>query len=150
MKKFMTFIACITFLSTALSTGAAAQCANRMAGGHEAGAEAGPAKCGMAAVSPEIMQKFNKETRALQEQLIDKQSALKKEWLKDDPDPDAIAAMLKAIVDINKDMAKAAKKLGMKPSCHMFKMDCCGGGGCGGGMGGCGGGMGGMRGCGMK
>jgi hypothetical protein len=87
---------------------------------------------GATAVAPETLQKFNKETKGLQEQLIDKQAFLKKEWLKDDPDPDAIANIQKSIVDIQRDMQKAAKKLGMKGcygACPTF-MGCGGGGGC--------------------
>jgi hypothetical protein len=61
---------------------------------------------------------------------------LKKEFLKDDPDPDAIASIKIAIIGIEKEIQKVAKKLGMKNcygSCPMFQGNGCGMG-CGGGM----------------
>ena len=106
MKKLTALTALAAFLTMALSASAMAQ------NGHKADA---PAQCAAGpAVSPELLQKFNKETKAFQEQLIDKQALLKKEFLKDDPDPDAIATIKKAIIDIEKEMQKVAKKLGMK------------------------------------
>ena len=133
MKNVMTIISAIAFLTMALPTGTMAQ------GGHkEGGAKCNPAP----AVTPETMQKFKKETRGLQEQLIDKQAALKKEFLKDNPDLDSVAVIKKAIIDIERDMQKVARKLGMKMPCHMSGGCVCGGGmGMGGGMGGCGGEM---------
>jgi hypothetical protein len=149
MKNFSTLTVLVAFLTMALSVGAMAQC-GYMGGPMKVSPAAGPA------VAPEILQKFNKETKALQEQLIDKQASLKKEFLKEDLDPEAIATIRKAIIDVEKEMQKVAKKLGMKNwycARHMFQGNGCGGEGCGGGgMGGgmgCGGGMGGgMRGCG--
>jgi hypothetical protein len=127
-----------SFLTIALSAGAMAQCP--MQGGQKAG---GPMQCTAGpAVTPEIFQKFNKETRVFQEQLIDKQALLKKEFLKDDPSPDSIATVKKAMIDIEKEIQKVAKKFGMKNwycSCPMLMGNGCGGGGgCGGGMRGCG------------
>jgi hypothetical protein len=132
MKNLTTFTALVAFLTISLSAGTMAQC-GRMAGG--------PGLCASganAAVSPEVLQKFNKETKALQEQLIDKEAALKKEFLKEDPDPDAIATIQKAMIDIEKEMQKAAKKLGMKNwycARHLFQGNGCNGEGpgCGGG-----------------
>ena len=132
MKNLTTLTALVAFLTMALSAGAMAQC-GRMTGGPMQ-LQCAPG----AAVAPETMQKFNKETKALQEQLIDKQALLKKEFLKDDPDPDAIAAIKKAMIDIQRDMQKVAKKLGMKNwycTCPMGQGNGCGGGG---GMPGCG------------
>jgi hypothetical protein len=132
MKNLTTFIALVAFLTMSLSVGTMAQC-GRMAGGPGLCA-AGPA------VSPETLQKFNKETKGLQEQLIDKQALLKKEFLKDDADPDAIASIKIAIISIEKEIQKVAKKLGMKNcygSCSMFQGNGCGMG-CGGGMRSCG------------
>jgi hypothetical protein len=128
MKKLTTLSALVAFLTMAFSASTMAQCSS-MAGGPMQ-LTTGPA------VSPETLQKFNKETKVFQEQLIDKQALLKKEFLKDDPDPDAIATIKKAIIDIEKDIQKVAKKLGMKNwgcTCHGSK-----GNGCGGEMSGCG------------
>jgi hypothetical protein len=141
MKNIASFSALVVFLTFALSVGAVAQC----------GYMGGPMQIGTApaVVAPETLKKFNSETKALQEQLIDKQPLLKKEWLKDDHDPDAIAKIQKDIIDIQAGIQKVAKKLGMKNgygSCGMFM-----GNGCCGGMGGgscCGGMGGGTRGCG--
>jgi len=128
MKNLTTFAVLVAFLTISLSAGAMAQC-GRMAGGPGLCA-AGPA------VSPETLQKFNKETKGLQEQLIDKQALLKKEFLKDDSDPDAIASIKIAIIGIEKEIQKVAKKLGIK-NCYrsgpMFQGNGCGMG-CGGGM----------------
>jgi len=110
-------------------------------GGHNMNNNAAPA------VAPEILQKYNKETKALQSQLIDKQALLAKEFLKDDPDPDTLANIQKSIIDIHRDMQKIAKKLGMKNCNGMCPMGMGCGGGCGGRMGRMGG-MGGMGGCG--
>jgi len=140
MKNLTTLTVLVAFLTMALSAGAIAQC-SRMGGGGMQGA-AGPA------VTPETLKKFNQETKALQEQLIDKQALLKKELLKEDPDLDAMAKLQKDIIDIQTGIQKVAKKLGMK-NCY----GSCGtsmGNGCGGGGGGCGGMGGGMRGCGMR
>jgi hypothetical protein len=134
MKNLTTLIALVAFLTMALSAGAMAQC-GRMGGGPMMG------DCGMqgaagSAVAPETLQKFNKETKVLQEQFIDKQALLQKEYLKDDPDPDAIAKLQKDIIDIQTGMQKVAKKLGMKNcygSCPMFQGNGYGGG-CRGGM----------------
>jgi hypothetical protein len=131
MKKLTTLATLIAFLTMALSAGAMAQC--RMGGGHMGGQ-----MNSNAAVTPETLQKFNKETKALQEQLIDKRALLAKELLKEDPDLDAMAKIQKDIIDIQTGIQKVAKKLGIKNcygSCHMFQ-GYCGGGGCGGGMGG--------------
>jgi hypothetical protein len=140
MKNLTTLTALVAFLAMALSSGVMAQCG--MHGGPKAG---GPMQCAAgAAVSPDTLKKFNKETKGLKEQLIDKQALLQKEFLKDDPDPDAIAIINKAIIDIQRDMQKIAKKLGMKPcygSCGSHQGGCGGGGfggGCGAGMPGCG------------
>ncbi len=138
MKKLTTLTALVAFLTMALSVGAMAQC-SYMGGPTRLGPAASPA------VAPETLQKFNKETKVFQEQLIDKQALLKKEFLKEDPDPEAIATIKKAIIDIEKEMQKVAKKLGMKNcfgTCGMLQGNGCGGGG------GCGGMGGGMRGCG--
>jgi hypothetical protein len=132
MKNLTTFTALIAFLTLSLSAGTMAQC-GRMAGGPGLCA-AGPT------VSPETLQKFSKETKGLQEQLIDKQALLKKEFLKDDADPDAIASIKIDIIGIEKEIQKVAKKLGMKNcygSCLMFQGDGCGMS-FGGGMGSCG------------
>jgi hypothetical protein len=116
MKNLTTLTVLAAFLTMALSAGAMAQC------GHMG---SGPMKCGAAAaVTPETLAKFNKETKGLQEQLIDKQALLQKEFLKDDPDLDAIATIKKAMIDIQRDMQKIAKKLGMKNclgSCPMHQ-----------------------------
>jgi hypothetical protein len=134
MKNLTRLTVLVMFLTMAFSAGVMAQCG--MQGGHKAGGP-GPMQCAPGAtVSPETLQKFNKETKGLQVQLIDKQALLKKEFLKDDPDPDSIATIKKGIIDIEKDMQKVAKKLGMKNclgSCGMLM-----GNGCGGGMRGCG------------
>jgi hypothetical protein len=130
MKNIMTLAVFVAFLTMALPSGAMAQCC-KMGGG--------PMRCAAVAaatVTPETLQKFNKETKALREQLIDKQALLKKEWLKDDPDPETIATIRKAIIDIQMEMQKVAKKLGIKNgfgSCPMLQGNCCGGG-CQGGM----------------
>jgi hypothetical protein len=136
MKNRTTFIAMAAFLTMALSAGTMAQCA--MHGGQKPG---GPTQCAAGpAVAPEILQKFKKETKALQEQLIDKQAALQKELLKEECDPDTMANIQKAMIDIQKEMCKIAKKLGMK-NCHGACPMLMGGGsmGCGGAMRGCGG-----------
>ncbi len=136
MKSLTTLIALVAFLTMALSAGAMAQC----------GYMGGPMQFGPApAVAPETLKKFNMETKGLQEQLIDKQAQLKKELLKEDPDPDAIAKLRKDMIDIQAGIQKVAKKLGMKNYCvcPMSQGNGCGGG-CGGGMGG------GMRGCGPR
>jgi len=147
MKTLTTLAAVVAFLTMVFSAGTMAQC----------GYMGGPMQIGPATtVTPETLKKFNTETKALQEQLIDKQALLKKEWLKDDPDPDVIAKIQKDVIDIQTGMQKVAKKLGMKNcagTCGMFMGNSCGGGGgcggMGGGCGGMGGGMGGgMRGCG--
>jgi hypothetical protein len=133
MKNLTTLTVLVAFLTMALSAGAMAQC-SFMGGPMQFGPAASP--------TPETLQKFNQETKALQEQLIDKQALLKKACLKDDPNIDTIATIRKAIIDIEKDIQKVAKKLGMKNcygTCSMFQGNGCGGGGCGGG---------GMRGCG--
>jgi hypothetical protein len=126
MQNLTTRAAFVTFLTMAFSVGAMAQCG--MHGGLKAG---GPMQCAPgAAVAPETLQKFNKETKGLQEQLIDKQALLKKEFLKDDPDPDAIATIKKAMIDIEKEIQKVAKKLGIKNwycSCPMSQGNGCGG-----------------------
>jgi len=132
MKNLTTLTALVAFLTVAFSAGTMAQC----------GYIGGPMQLSPAAtIAPETLKKFNTETKALQEQLIDKQALLKKEWLKDDPDPDAIAKLQKDIIDIQTGMLKVAKKLGMKNcagTCGMFMENgCVGGGGCG-GMRGCG------------
>jgi hypothetical protein len=128
MKRLTMLTALVAFLTMALSASAVAQCAPKADG---------PKQCAAGtAASPEILQKYNKETKAFQEQLIDKQALLKKEFLKDDPDPDSIATIKKAIIDIEKEMQKVAKKLGMKNwacTCHGGQ-----GNGCGGEMSGCG------------
>jgi hypothetical protein len=138
MKKLTSLTFLIAFLTMALSASSMAQC--RMMGGGGMQGAAGPA------VTPETLKKFNQETKALQEQLIDKRALLAKELLKDDPDLDAMAKLQKDIIDIQTGMQKVAKKLGMKNGygscCGMFM-----GNGCGGGGGGCGGMGGGMRGC---
>jgi hypothetical protein len=136
MKKLTTLTAFIAFLTMALSAGAQAQC--QMGGGHMGGQ-----MNSNAAVTPETLKKFNQETKALQEQLIDKRALLAKELLKEDPDLDAMAKLQKDIIDIQTGIQKVAKKLGMKNGngCCPMSMGCGGGGGCG-GMGG------GMRGCG--
>ena len=132
----------IAFSMIVLSSGAMAQCG--MHGGSKAGG--GPMmQCAPGAdVKPETLKQFKKETKKFQEQLIDKQAALKKEFLKDDPDPEAVATIRKGIIDIQKEIWKVAKKLGMK--------NCFGACGCGMNMGnGCGGSCGGgkkMQGCG--
>jgi hypothetical protein len=129
MKNLTAFSALIAFLTLSFSDGTMAQC-GRMAGG--------PGLCAASpTVSPEVLQKFNKETKALQEQLIDKQASLKKEFLKDDPDPDAIASIKIAIIGVEKEIQKVAKKLGIKNcygSCSMFMGNGCGMGCGGGGM----------------
>jgi hypothetical protein len=139
MKNLTTFLALVAFLTMALSAGAMAQCP--MQGGQKAGGPMMQCAPG-AAVTPETLLKFNKETKAFQEQLIDKQALLKKEFLKDDPDPEALATIKKSMIDIEKEIQKVAKKLGMKNwycSCPMSMGNGCGGGGgCGGGMRGCG------------
>ena len=129
MRNLTTLTALVAFLTMAFSAGSIAQC--RMMGG-PMNFNAAPA------VAPETLQKFNKETKVLQEQLIDKQALLAKELLKDDPDPEAIANIQKAIIDIQKEMQKVAKKLGMKNwnACCPMSMGCGGGMGCGGRMGG--------------
>jgi hypothetical protein len=137
MRKLITITALVAFLTMSISTGVMAQC------GMQGGQKSGSMQCAPGAnVTPETLQKFKNETKGLQEQLIDKQALLKKEFLKDDPDPDAIATIKKSIIDIEKDMFKVAKKLGMKNcfgSCDMSMGNGCGGGGgCGGGMRGCG------------
>jgi hypothetical protein len=107
MKNKRALIAVVSFLTMVLFTGANAQmCATHMRGCQMQG---------NAKVAPETLQKFNKEAKALQEQLIDKNALLQKEFLKDDPDPDAIANIKKSIIDIQRDIQKIAKKLGMKP-----------------------------------
>jgi hypothetical protein len=145
MKNLTTLTALVAFLTMALSAGAMAQC-GRMGGGPMMG---GPMQFSQAAgPTPETLKKFNQETKALQEQLIDKQALLKKELLKEDPDLDAMAKLQKDIIDIQTGIQKVAKKLGMKNGygscCGMFMGNGCGGGCGGGGMGG------GMRGCGMR
>jgi hypothetical protein len=138
MKNITSLAALVAFMTMALFTGAMAQCG--MHGGHK---EGGSMTQAAPAIAPETLQKFNKETKALQMQLIDKQAALKKEFLKEDVDPEAIATIRKAIIDIEKELQKAAKKLGIKNWCcarHLFKAGGCDEMGCGGhGMGGCGG-----------
>jgi hypothetical protein len=139
MKKLTTLTVLVAFLTMALSIGATAQC-SFMGGPMQFSQAAGP--------TPETVKKFNQETKALQEQLIDKQALLKKELLKDDPDLDAMAKLQKDIIDIQTGIQKIAKKLGMKNGygscCGMFMGNGCGGGCGGGGM------SGGMRGCGMR
>ena len=103
MKNILALTVMVAFFSIIISSDIAAQCCG-WGGGIQQGA----------AIAPETLVKFNKETKALQEQLIDKQALLKKEWLKDDPDPDAIATIKKAIIDIERDIQKIAKKLGIK------------------------------------
>jgi hypothetical protein len=142
MKKLIPLTALIVFSTMVLNSETMAQCCMRGGGPKTDGSKL-PCTQG-ATVKPETLQKFNKETRKLQERRIDKQAALKKEFLKDDPDPEAIATLRKSIVDIEMDMWKVAKKLGMKNcfgSCGMHRGICCGGG-CGGGMK--------MHGCGRK
>ena len=122
----MTFTILIAFMTVCIPSIVEAQHGGCMMGQKQAGP----------AVAPETMQKFNKETKALREQLIDKEALLKKEFLKDDPSPDTIATIKKAIIDIQRDIQKVAKKLGMKNwycTCHMLQGSGCGGG-CGGGM----------------
>jgi predicted small lipoprotein YifL len=156
MKKLTTLTALVAFLTMALSAGTMAQCCFKAGGPMQLTPAA-------AVTPPETLQKYKTETKALQGQLIDKQALLKKELLKDDPDPDAIGTIRKAIIDIQTDLQKVAKKFGMKNgygSCGMFMGNGCGcggggscgcgggggcaggGGGCSGGGGGCGGGMG--------
>ena len=140
MKTSITLALVVTSLLMIIPAVAMAQC--RMGGGGPM--MGGPMNFSSApAVAPETLQKFNKETKALKAQLIDKQALLAKEWLKDDPDPDTLANIQKSIIDIHRDMQKIAKKLGIKNCCGMCPM----GMGCG-GAGGCGGRMGGMPGCG--
>jgi hypothetical protein len=103
MKSVISLAVLVAFLTIIIPSGAAAQCC-AMGGGKQQGA----------AVAPETLAKFKAETKGLQEQLIDKQALLQKEWLKDDPDLDAIATIKKAIIDLQRDMQKIAKKLGMK------------------------------------
>jgi hypothetical protein len=103
MKNIMVLTVLVAFFSVFISSDAAAKCCSG-SGGMQQGA----------AIAPETLTKFNKETKVLQEQLIDKQALLMKEYLKDDPDPDAIATIKKAIVDIQSDIQKIAKKLGIK------------------------------------
>ena len=138
MKSVTTLTALVAFMTMALSTGAMAQCG--MHGGHK---EDASMMKSAPAIAPELLQKFNKETKALQMQLIDKQAALKKEFLKEDVDPEAIATIRKAIIDIEKEMQKTAKKLGIKNwycARHLFQSGGCDGMGCGVvGMRGCGG-----------
>lgn len=136
MKNLTAVTALVAFLTMAFSAGAMAQC-GFMGGPMQFSPAAGP--------TPETLKKFNQETKAFQEQLIDKQALLKKELLKEEPDLDAMAKLQKDIIDIQTGIQKAAKKLGMKNGygscCGMFMGNGCGGG-CGGrGMGG------GMRGC---
>jgi hypothetical protein len=125
MKNIMALTVMVAFYSNFISSDVAAQCCG-WGGGMQQGV----------AIAPETLAKFNKETKVLQEQIIDKQALLKKEWLKDDPDPDAIATIRKAIIDIQRDIQKIAKKLGIKnwqgPCCmHQENHDSwgCGGGG---------------------
>jgi hypothetical protein len=135
MKSVTTLTTLVAFMTMALFTGAMAQCG--MHGGHQ---EGGQMMKGAPAIAPELLQKFNKETKALQVQLIDKQAALKKEFLKEDVDPEAIATIRKSIIDIEKELQKTAKKLGIKNwycARHLFRAGGCDGMGCGGrGMGG--------------
>jgi hypothetical protein len=124
MKNMMALSVLFAFFTIFITSGVTAQCAGMGGGSMRHGAAM--------AVAPEILQKFNKETKGLQEQLIDKQALLKKEFLKDDPDPDAIAVIRKAMIDIQRDMQKIAKKLGMKNgqgTCCMSQGNCCGWGG---------------------
>jgi len=103
MKNIMALTVMVAFFSLFIPSDAAAQCCG-WGGGMQQGA----------AIAPETLAKFNKETKGLQEQLIDKHALLKKEWLKDDPDPDAIATIRKAVIDIQRDIQKIAKKNGIK------------------------------------
>lgn len=121
MKNLMTITVIGVLFSLFALTDAAAQCCGRGGSGMNQGA----------AVSPETMEKFNKKTRGLQEKLIDKQTLLKKEWLKDDPNPETVATIRKAIIDIQVEMQKIAKELGIhngNGSCHAFRGNGCGGG----------------------
>ena len=98
------------------------------------------AKKAVPAEALKTMQKFKKETKGLQIKLIDKEALLKKAFLNDNPDPDTIATIKKAIIDIKRDMQKIAKKLGMKHymcTCRMSHGHACGWSGHG-GMSGCG------------
>jgi hypothetical protein len=132
MRNILTLSTFIAFITIVLPSAAIAQCCKMGGGPIQVGA--------ISAMAPETLQKFNKETRGQQEQLIDKQALLKKEWLKDDPDPETIATIRKSIIDIQKEMQKVAKKLGIKnwQMICCLQQENCGSRGFGGGMRSCG------------
>ena len=137
MRHTLLLAASVVIVTIFIPADVTAQCGG-FGNGWNSGWTAGSLQLGTA-TGADALKKYNNETKNLQVQFIDKQAQLQKELLKDEPNLDTIGGIQKDIIDIQINMQKIARKLGVTTclgTCPLFQRNCRGGG-CGGGPGQC-------------